>query len=89
MEKKINNLPLEGIVVLDLTNVLSGPYATMILRDLGAKIIKVEKPGGDDSRKFGPFIDEKSCYFVSLNREKKAYYLISNLRNTKKYLRKF
>ena len=81
MEKKINNLPLEGIVVLDLTNVLSGPYATMILRDLGAKIIKVEKPGGDDSRKFGPFIGEKSCYFVSLNRGKKS--ILLNLKSKK------
>ena len=50
------NLPLSNIVVLDLTNVLSGPFATQILSDLGAEIIKVEKPNGDDSRKFGPFI---------------------------------
>ena len=88
MEKKINNLPLEGIVVLDLTNVLSGPYATMILRDLGAKIIKVEKPGGDDSRGFGPFVDEQSCYFISLNRGKKSILLDLKSKKDKKIFEK-
>ncbi len=66
------NLPLSNIVVLDLTNVLSGPFATQILSDLGAEIIKVEKPNGDDSRKFGPFIKNRSSYFISLNRGKKS-----------------
>ena len=66
------NLPLSNIVVLDLTNVLSGPFATQILSDLGAEIIKVEKPNGDDSRKFGPFIKKRSSYFISLNRGKKS-----------------
>ena len=66
------NLPLSNIVVLDLTNVLSGPFATQILSDLGAEIIKVEKPDGDDSRKFGPFINKRSSYFISLNRGKKS-----------------
>ena len=56
-------LPLKGILVLDLTNVLSGPFATQILSDLGAEIIKVEKPDGDDSRKFGPFIKKKINLF--------------------------
>ena len=51
MKKK---LPLHGLKVLDLTQVLSGPFATLILSDLGANITKVEKPEGDDSRKFGP-----------------------------------
>ncbi len=74
MNKK-QKLPLTGITVLDLTNVLSGPYASSILRDLGAKIIKVEKPGGDDSRSFGPFLDNQSCYFISLNRGKKSIVL--------------
>ena len=69
---KNNNLPLSGVNVLDLTNVLSGPYATLILADLGANVIKVEKPGGDDSRKYGPFIGNKSGYFLSLNRGKKS-----------------
>lgn len=59
---------LSGITVVDMTRVLSGPYATMILRQLGARVIKVERPGaGDDSRAFGPFLNEKSTYFTALN----------------------
>jgi CoA:oxalate CoA-transferase len=65
--------PLEGVVVLDMTRVLAGPYATMMLADLGARVIKVERPGvGDDSRIFGPFKNDKSAYYVSLNREKES-----------------
>ena len=79
MNKK-EMMPLNGILVLDMTNVLSGPFATLILRDLGAKIIKIEKPEGDDSRKFGPFIKKKSCYFVSLNRGKKS--IVLDLKNS-------
>ncbi len=65
--------PLNGIVVVDLTRVLAGPYCTMLLADLGARVIKVERPDtGDDSRNFGPFVDGKSVYFASLNREKES-----------------
>ena len=65
--------PLKNILVLDLTRVLVGPYCTMVLSDLGARVIKVEAPGaGDDSRKFGPFIEEYSAYFMSLNRGKES-----------------
>lgn len=65
--------PLKGLVVLDLSRVLAGPYCTMILQDLGAEIIKVERPEiGDDARGFGPFIGGKSIYFISLNRGKKS-----------------
>jgi CoA:oxalate CoA-transferase len=65
--------PFSGIVVLDLTRVLAGPYCTMILSDLGARVIKVEPPGrGDDAREIGPFVDGKSAYFMSLNRGKES-----------------
>jgi CoA:oxalate CoA-transferase len=65
--------PLDGILVLDLTRVLAGPYCTMLLSDLGARVIKVERPGrGDDSRQIGPFIGGESAYFVSLNRGKQS-----------------
>ncbi len=64
---------LKGVKVLDLTRVLSGPYCTMILGDLGAEIIKIERPeNGDDSRHFGPFYKGESAYFKSINRNKKS-----------------
>ncbi len=65
--------PLEGIRILDLSWVLAGPFATMVLSDLGAEVIKVEKPQtGDLARGNGPFIDGESSYFLSLNRGKKS-----------------
>ena len=67
-----NQLPLKGINILDLTQVLSGPFATLVLSDLGANVIKVEKSKGDDSRLFGPIKKNKSGYFISLNRGKKS-----------------
>ena len=72
--------PLKNLLVLDLTRVLVGPYCTMMLSDLGARVIKVEAPEvGDDSRKFGPFIEDYSAYFMSLNRGKESIAL--NLKN--------
>ena len=65
--------PLKNLLVVDLTRVLVGPYCTMMLSDLGARVIKIEAPEiGDDSRKFGPFINDYSAYFMSLNRGKES-----------------
>jgi len=66
--------PLEGIRILDLTRVLSGPYCTMLLGDLGAEVIKVERPReGDDTRAFAPpFQGDQAAYFLSINRNKKS-----------------
>ncbi len=65
---------LDGLVVLDLTRVLAGPLATMLLGDLGADIIKVERPGtGDDTRAWGPpFVDGESAYYLGVNRNKRS-----------------
>jgi CoA:oxalate CoA-transferase len=64
---------LAGVRVLDLTRVLAGPYASMVLADLGAEVLKVELPGhGDESRQFGPFQNGESAYFTSINRGKKS-----------------
>ena len=88
MKKKLNKLPLDGTIVLDLTNVLSGPFATFILAELGASVIKVEKPDGDDSRQYGPFNKGKSCYFISLNRGKKSIVIDLNKKKDKQILEK-
>jgi crotonobetainyl-CoA:carnitine CoA-transferase CaiB-like acyl-CoA transferase len=66
--------PLDGIIVLDLTRVLSGPYCTMLLADMGARVIKIEQPGkGDDTRAWGPpFLEGESAYFLSINRNKES-----------------
>ena len=65
--------PYSGLLVIDLTRVLAGPFCTMMLAELGARVIKVEHPdGGDDSRHFEPFVDGKSAYFLSLNRGKES-----------------
>jgi crotonobetainyl-CoA:carnitine CoA-transferase CaiB-like acyl-CoA transferase len=63
---------LEGLLVLDLSHVMAGPFCAMLLGDLGADVIKVEKPGGEDSRRFGPpFISGESVAFLGLNRNKR------------------
>jgi crotonobetainyl-CoA:carnitine CoA-transferase CaiB-like acyl-CoA transferase len=65
--------PLAGVVVLDLTRVLSGPYATMLLGDLGATILKIENPaGGDTTRHSAPFRNGQSHYFAAVNRNKRS-----------------
>ena len=64
---------LDNIKVLDFTRVLAGPYCTMLLADMGAEVIKIERPvTGDDTRGFGPFQKEESGYFMYLNRGKKS-----------------
>src|SRR4026208_152125 len=66
--------PLAGLTVLDLTRVLSGPYCTMMLADMGARVIKIEQPGrGDDTRGWGPPVQSgESAYFLSINRNKES-----------------
>ena len=66
-------LPLSGLIILDLTHVLAGPFASMTLADLGATVIKVERPGlGDDTRAFPPFKDGDSAYFAAINHSKQS-----------------
>jgi formyl-CoA transferase len=65
--------PLNGIRVLDLSRVLAGPYCTMVLGDLGADVIKVESPDGDETRGWGPpFAEEESAYYLCVNRNKRS-----------------
>ncbi|MEH6949510.1 CoA transferase [Bacillus sp. JJ634] len=73
--------PLQNLRVLDLTRILSGPYCTMTLADMGADVIKIESPQGDDTRAWGPpFIGSESTYFLSVNRNKKS--LVLNLKTS-------
>jgi len=73
---KLEGGPLSGITVLDFSRVLAGPYCTMVLADLGARVIKVEKFGtGDDTRAFPPFVDAESAYFMCFNRGKESIVL--------------
>ena len=65
--------PLSDIIVIDLSHVLAGPYCSMVLSDLGARVIKVERPGlGDDTRAFPPFRGPHSAYFATINRGKES-----------------
>jgi crotonobetainyl-CoA:carnitine CoA-transferase CaiB-like acyl-CoA transferase len=70
----VDPLPLSGVRVLDLSRVLAGPLATQILGDLGADVVKVERPGeGDDTRQWGPpFVGSDAAYYLSLNRNKRS-----------------
>lgn len=63
---------LEGIRICDLSHVLAAPTTSMILADLGAEVIHIEPPRGDDARELGPFVDDQSAYFISINRNKKS-----------------
>ena len=70
----MTNSALEGVKVLDLTQIMAGPYCTMMLADMGADVVKVEKPnGGDDTRRMGPpFINGESAAFLGINRNKRS-----------------
>jgi CoA:oxalate CoA-transferase len=69
----MGNGPLSGVIIIDLTRVLAGPFCTMMLAELGARVVKVENPqGGDDARHFEPFHQGRSAYFLSLNRGKES-----------------
>ncbi|MBI3194643.1 MAG: CoA transferase, partial [Ignavibacteriae bacterium] len=90
--KKRNNqkAPLSGIRILDLTRILSGPFCTMKLGDMGAEVIKIEQPGkGDDTRSWGPpFVKGESAYFLSVNRNKKSVTLDLKAKEGKEILTK-
>ena len=66
---------LSGIKVIDLTRVLSGPFCTMLLADMGAEVIKIEPPKGDNVRNQGDMVDGFSSYFAQFNRNKKSVIL--------------
>jgi CoA:oxalate CoA-transferase len=82
---------LEGIRVIDLSHVLAAPTTTMFLADLGAEVIHLEPPHGDDAREYGPFAGEpgknRSGYFISLNRNKKSLVLNLKLEKGREILR--
>src|SRR3990172_6038795 len=82
-------LPLQGLQVIDLSKDFAGPFCTMILSDLGAEVIKVEKPTtGDETRAWGPpFVKGTSSYFLSLNRGKKSITLNLKTREAQKIVR--
>src|SRR5207244_10704363 len=83
-------LPLQGLRVIDLTQDFAGPFCTMILSDLGAEVIKIEKPGtGDETGAWGPpFVNGISYYFLSLNRGKKSVVLDLKTREGQGIVRK-
>jgi len=79
---------LEGIKVLDFSRVLAGPFTSMILGDLGADIIKIEPPEGDETRYWAPFIEKESVYFLSINRNKKSLVIDLKKEEAKKIIYK-
>lgn len=81
---------LDGLVVLDLTRVLAGPLSTMLLCDMGAEVIKIERPGvGDDTRGWGPpFVDGESAYFLGVNRNKRSLTLDLSAEEGREVLRR-
>jgi len=64
--------PLGGVLVVELGNLIAAPYATMLLSDLGARVVKVEPPTGDLGRRFGPYVGDESAFFMAVNRGKES-----------------
>ncbi len=85
-----DNPPLNGIKVIDQTQALAGPYAAMILGDLGADVIKIEKPGiGDNSRQWAPpYIGDQSCYYLAINRNKRGIALDIRAEGGREFMRR-
>ena len=77
MQSTNGKLPLQDIKVIDFSQILAGPFCTMLLADMGADVVKIEKPsGGDDTRRYGPpFIEGESAAFLTLNRNKRSIVL--------------
>ena len=85
----MSSSPLSGVTVVDLTRILAGPYCTMMLGDLGADVIKIEPPRGDDSRGWGPpFVSGESAYFLAVNRNKKSVCINLKMNEGKDILRR-
>jgi Predicted acyl-CoA transferases/carnitine dehydratase len=85
----MNKTPLEGIRILDFTQAMAGPIATMLLGDLGAEIIKIEPVNGDQTRKWAPpYINGMSAYYLSANRNKKSFALDLKSDDGKEIIRK-
>ena len=79
--------PLAGVKVLDYTQIMAGPFCGMLLADMGADVIKVEKPGGDDSRRMAPpFIEGESAAFLAINRNKRGIVLDLKVEGARKAL---
>lgn len=75
MKEPVADRPLQGIRILDFTRVLAGPMSTALLADLGADVIKIEPPQGDDYRAIGPMRDGQSALFTVMNRNKRSMVL--------------
>ena len=75
---RVSDPPLHGTVVMEMGNLIAAPYACMLLADLGARVIKVEPPGGDLSRRVGPFQNGESAFFMAVNRGKESVALDTN-----------
>ncbi len=89
MTEQTANLPLAGVKVLDYSQIMAGPFCSMLLADMGADVIKIEKPGGDDSRRMGPpFIGDEAAAFLAINRNKRGMMLDLKVEAAREALRR-